>query len=101
MFADYRVPQSLLYFGVLEYSEELNERLKSTENYEIPHNHHFEMEIRAASIISVDLLLKNFLKADGIPWNAIMVDYFLWDYAKQHGDLMAHLPIHRTRCVYY
>ena len=33
--------------------------------------------------------------------NSIVIDYFLWDYAKDHSAEMEHIPIHRTRCIFY
>ena len=33
--------------------------------------------------------------------NAVMLDFFLWDYAKASAAQMAAIPIHRVRSVYY
>jgi len=35
------------------------------------------------------------------PLNAIMIDFFLWDYAKANSDAMAHIPIHKTSSIFY
>lgn len=52
MFADYRVPQVLLYFGVLEYSDKLKDTLQ--QGILLKHGAPEEVEIRAASIVAVD-----------------------------------------------
>ncbi|CAH8564574.1 unnamed protein product [Heterobilharzia americana] len=49
-FADYRVPQVLHYFGVIEYSEELITKIRKGE--EIENGNKFEVEIRAATILA-------------------------------------------------
>ena len=33
--------------------------------------------------------------------NSVTIDYYLWNYARQHQELMAHLPIHRTLTIFY
>mmetsp|Transcript_44738 Transcript_44738/g.112774 ORF Transcript_44738/g.112774 Transcript_44738/m.112774 type:complete len:105 (+) Transcript_44738:210-524(+) len=37
----------------------------------------------------------------GSPLNSIVLDFYLWDYAKLHSAEMASFPIHRTRSIYY
>ncbi|KAK9686526.1 putative Queuosine, Q, salvage protein family [Popillia japonica] len=53
-YKDYRVPQSLLYFNVLEYSNELKDKLKS--NYIFANGDPMEVEIRGCSIHAVELV---------------------------------------------
>lgn len=55
MFADYRVPQSLLYFGILKYSEELESALKRHELLQSGEER--EVEIRGCSIWAVEVVL--------------------------------------------
>lgn len=108
MFADYRVPQSLVYFGAIKYSDRLLEQLR--------HNPHLERggreecEIRAASIWSVELVRRRALelfKERNItinaesPFNAIVIDFYLWDYAKAHSSKMDYIPIHKTLTIFY
>ncbi|TNN17604.1 Queuosine salvage protein isoform 1 [Schistosoma japonicum] len=50
-FADYRVPQVLNYFGVIEYSKDLTTRILNGE--EIANGSELEVEIRAATISAV------------------------------------------------
>eukprot|EP01116_Phalansterium_solitarium_P024396 TRINITY_DN8937_c0_g1_i1.p1 TRINITY_DN8937_c0_g1~~TRINITY_DN8937_c0_g1_i1.p1 ORF type:complete len:336 (+),score=93.01 TRINITY_DN8937_c0_g1_i1:95-1102(+) len=104
MFADYRVPQTLVYMGVLQYSDELMRALQSKENIE--HGDRREIEIRGASIWAVELIrrkMKETYVLSGIeaPLNAIVIDFYLWGYAKDHAQKLAHIPIHRTRTTFY
>lgn len=109
MFADYRVPQSLIYFGVLKYSDNLLERL-ATDPY-LPKSSREECEIRAASIWSVELVRRralqilkdqfNYVETSANPFNAIVIDFYLWDYAKDFSSKMDHIPIHKTLTVFY
>ncbi|XP_006818133.1 queuosine 5'-phosphate N-glycosylase/hydrolase-like [Saccoglossus kowalevskii] len=106
MFADYRVPQSMVYFGIFEYSSHLMEKLKS--NTLISSGERQEVEIRGCSIWAVELILeklkllakKDPLQKDAI-LNAIIVDFYLWDYAQSHRQQMKDIPIHKTRTIYY
>eukprot|EP00009_Paramoeba_aestuarina_P009611 CAMPEP_0201534176 /NCGR_PEP_ID=MMETSP0161_2-20130828/55526_1 /ASSEMBLY_ACC=CAM_ASM_000251 /TAXON_ID=180227 /ORGANISM="Neoparamoeba aestuarina, Strain SoJaBio B1-5/56/2" /LENGTH=192 /DNA_ID=CAMNT_0047938687 /DNA_START=187 /DNA_END=762 /DNA_ORIENTATION=- len=82
MFADYRVPQTLCYFKVLQYSDSLNEKLK--QGVELKNGEREEMEIRGASIYSVELVKRKLNEllsknSDFKPVNAILIDFYLWD----------------------
>lgn len=33
--------------------------------------------------------------------NSVMIDFYLWDYAKANSAKMDHLPIHHTRSIFY
>ncbi|KAI9206437.1 UPF0553 protein C9orf64-like protein [Polychytrium aggregatum] len=107
MFADYRVPQALLHYGCLQYSPALLEILGRNE--ELDAGCRLEIEIRGNSIWSVELVrreIKAMLEADpdngqGLRVNAILIDFYVWDYSKREEDKMKHLPIHRTRSIYY
>uniref|UniRef100_A0A060SZL4 Queuosine 5'-phosphate N-glycosylase/hydrolase n=1 Tax=Blastobotrys adeninivorans TaxID=409370 RepID=A0A060SZL4_BLAAD len=103
MFADYRVPQILHSLGCLKYSPQLQTRL--LEHHLIPHGDPDEVELRACSIWAVELMLKQILTIDpGATVNAILIDFYLWDTAKQiqskQGGQWA-IPCHRTRSIYY
>ncbi|XP_066499231.1 queuosine salvage protein isoform X2 [Hoplias malabaricus] len=105
MFADYRVPQALVYLGVLRYSDALMEALK---NGELLHSgERREVEIRGCSIWGVEriktCLWELVKERDGKSCNinSALIDFYLWPYAKQHHKEMAHIPIHHTRCIYY
>jgi hypothetical protein len=107
MFADYRVPQSLVYFGAIKYSDRLLELLRTNPFLEKASRE--ECEIRAASIWSVELVRKRALELlrvrsdfdTSAPFNAIVIDFYLWDYAKAFGQLMNHIPIHKTMTIFY
>uniref|UniRef100_A0A3P9Q210 Queuosine 5'-phosphate N-glycosylase/hydrolase n=1 Tax=Poecilia reticulata TaxID=8081 RepID=A0A3P9Q210_POERE len=105
MFADYRVPQALVYLGVLQYSDALMEALKNGEL--LPSGDRREVEIRGCSIWSVELIKERLHKmvqeTDGnaCSINSAIIDFYLWPFAKQHHKEMAHIPIHHTRCIYY
>uniref|UniRef100_A0A3B4WDU3 Queuosine 5'-phosphate N-glycosylase/hydrolase n=1 Tax=Seriola lalandi dorsalis TaxID=1841481 RepID=A0A3B4WDU3_SERLL len=105
MFADYRVPQALVYLGALRYSDTLMQILKNGEL--LCSGDRREVEIRGCSIWSVELiqdrLCKLLQERDGETCNitSAIIDFYLWLYAKQHHKEMAHIPIHHTRCIYY
>lgn len=35
------------------------------------------------------------------PVNAIVIDFYLWTYAKAQSHAMKHIPIHKTRTIFY
>ncbi|KAL0086629.1 hypothetical protein F4703DRAFT_1847916 [Phycomyces blakesleeanus] len=100
MFADYR--QALYYLGVLRYSPELISRLKRREN--LPTGCPEEVEIRGNSIWSVELvrryIAEHNLQTSGPTINAILIDFYIWDFAKEHQDDML-VPTHCTRSCFY
>ena len=56
MFADYRVPQILRHRGIFTYSNILASHVDS--ETEVPYSHEFEIEIRAATIMTVGRIFK-------------------------------------------
>ena len=114
MFADYRVPQTLLHFGLLEYSPELLQVLQchldhhSSETsdplmnskFMLQRGEEYEVEIRGCTIHVVELLIAA-IKKHEYHVNAIIIDFLLWDLAKESKDIMSHLPIHLVRSIYY
>ncbi|XP_063238163.1 queuosine 5'-phosphate N-glycosylase/hydrolase [Bacillus rossius redtenbacheri] len=102
MFADYRVPQSLVHFGVLRYSDELMAKLKS--GVPLESGGRDEVEIRGCSIRAVELVRRRALELEpGLEsrLNCVLVDHFLWDFRREHAARLEAVPFHRTRCVYY
>lgn len=113
MFADYRVPQSLAFFGAIKYSDRLLDLLK-TNPFLAPGSRE-ECEIRAASIWSVELVRRRLMELHNdqalqvgedeatkpAPINAIVIDFYLWDYAKAFSAKMDHIPIHKTMTHFY
>ncbi|KAJ1943521.1 hypothetical protein FBU59_002883 [Linderina macrospora] len=101
MFADYRVPQALCHFGALMYSDRLLTYLKNGQNGELLESgHRWEVEIRGNSIWAVELIRRQ-ITALGMHVNAILLDFYIWDYAKEFADEMKDIPIHLTRSVFY
>ncbi|XP_057581056.1 Q-nucleotide N-glycosylase 1 isoform X1 [Hippopotamus amphibius kiboko] len=106
MFADYRLPQVLLYLGALKYSDELLEKLLKGEM--LSYGNRQEVEIRGCSLWCVELIrdcLLELIEKKGEKTsgeiNSILLDYYLWDYARDHREDMKGIPFHRTRCIYY
>ncbi|KAJ2157288.1 hypothetical protein GGF46_004614 [Coemansia sp. RSA 552] len=120
MFADYRVPQALCHFGALSYSPRLQKYLVCSERAVyggsaaaaaavvacppepglLPSGHPWEVEIRGNSIWAVERICQH-IRAAGMQVNAILIDFYLWDTAKEHSDSMRTIPIHLTRSVFY
>jgi hypothetical protein len=98
MFADYRVPQALVHFGVLSYAPELQTHL-ATDGHLVSGDER-EVEIRGCSIHVVEQLL-DILRTKHTNTNAILVDFYMWDYAKTNSEELDHVPIHLTRSVFY
>ncbi|CAH1783510.1 unnamed protein product, partial [Owenia fusiformis] len=106
MFADYRIPQILVYFGALEYSDHLMDLLKKDTLFQS--GDQLEVEIRGCSIWAVELIVREarelMAKDESLKdnsMNAIMVDHYLWDYRVAHAIETNHIPIHKIRCIYY
>ncbi|KAH3850687.1 queuosine salvage protein-like [Dreissena polymorpha] len=106
MFADYRIPQALLYFGVIEYSDELMEFLRKDPMMKT--GDRYEVEIRGCSIWATELVseeTRRILDADvdgrNLISNSIIIDFYLWDYRRAHADEMGNIPFHKIRCIYY
>ncbi|KAL8585450.1 hypothetical protein ACOMHN_024610 [Nucella lapillus] len=106
MFADYRIPQALVYFGAMKYSDNLMEILKKDTLMET--GDRLEVEIRGVSIWATELIrdeVKKVMAADpatrDIHINAILIDHYLWDYRRANADHTADVPFHKIRCIYY
>jgi hypothetical protein len=95
-FADYKVPQVLRQFGVLEYAPELAARIARHEL--LPPDSPEELEIRAATIWGVELL-RQALLARGHDRPSHQLDWALWQ-AGQALPATAE-PYHRTLTVFY
>lgn len=95
-FADYKVPQILRKFGILEYVPELAVKIDSYE--EIEAGSEEELEIRAATIWSIEEM-KEYLRPRVPQVTARQLDNHLWNLgqAKSPEDK----PYHRTRTIFY
>ncbi|XP_044742813.1 queuosine salvage protein isoform X2 [Chrysoperla carnea] len=100
MFADYRVPQILNYFNVLEYSPELLNTLN--EKQILMPGSNLEIEIRGCSIEAIEQL-KNWLKTEkpDIVINSILLDQYLWDLRRKINHKLQEVPFHQVISIYY
>uniref|UniRef100_A0A5S6R3Q3 Queuosine 5'-phosphate N-glycosylase/hydrolase n=1 Tax=Trichuris muris TaxID=70415 RepID=A0A5S6R3Q3_TRIMR len=105
MFADYRVPQLLVYFGALEYSPALSTLLAKRHVFAFGDS--MEVEIRGCAIEAVEKILeesRRLCEANGVKCtlNAIVVDYFLWTYCSDHRyEILSSALFHRCRSMFY
>ncbi|KAJ6643314.1 Queuosine salvage protein [Pseudolycoriella hygida] len=107
MFADYRVPQVLVHFGAIKYSNELLDLLKKETI--LANGSPEEVEIRGASIYVVEqlkeMVLKeikeNCLDLSTKNVNSVLLDHFLWDYRRRFAYELEHIPFHKTISIYY
>lgn len=107
MFADYRVPQVLVHFGSLKYSDELMQELKDDKI--LLNGEEKEVEIRGASIYIVEEakeIVRQLLKEKDPEMclknvNSILIDHFLWDYRRANAEMLTYVPFHKTFSVYY
>ena len=93
-FADYKLPQLLRAAGVMRYSEDLAARVDNEEWIEAGAPE--EVEIRAATIVSVELL-RDVLARKGRPLLSLELDWLLW-HASQNREMAPH---HRTLTTFY
>ena len=96
MFADYRVPQILRAKGILKYDKHLSDLVDNKK--ELPHGSKEEIEIRAATIQSVEKI-KNILKEHGREAMSIECDVYLWEEGEKIKDKVE--PHHRTLSIFY
>ncbi|XP_066999735.2 queuosine 5'-phosphate N-glycosylase/hydrolase [Anabrus simplex] len=105
MFADYRIPQVLVHYGAMKYSDDLMNKLKSDVLLENGSNE--EVEIRGCSIEAVEQVKDTvlaMLKKENITdllVNSVLIDHYLWDYRRKHADSLEVIPFHKTKSIYY
>ncbi len=96
VFADYKLPQLLRHFGVLEYHPTLAERIDRQELLE-PGSEE-EVQIRAATIWACELLRQSINAASYEPVMAADIDLQLWLLSQDTKNMR---PYHRVRTIYY
>jgi hypothetical protein len=102
-FADYRVPQILRHFDIIEYSPALAHIVDSEK--EITKSSTDEISIRAATVTAVEELVI-FLNSGGAgsngePFTSVSVDWYLWQVAERmHQDRLLK-PFHKVRTQFY
>lgn len=115
---DYRIPQMLHSLGIIWYCPPLENKIRRLEVIESGHS--WEMQIRGikfpktaacyvtdhcigCSIWGVELLRQEIVKLKpDAKINAILIDFFLYDMAKEKEQEEAEIiPHHRTRSIWY
>lgn len=120
-FADYRVPQILRHFEILEYAPE-SLACQVDEGQEILAGSYDELSIRAATVVAVEDLVEYLNhchhqdddspsdnagsttgeKAKGTPFfTAMGVDWYLWQVGERMHQQGAMKPFHKVRTTFY
>ena len=94
-FADYKLPQVLRHFGVLEYHPSLAKCVDNQQLLEAGSEE--EVEIRAATVWACELLRREMIH-QGHPVTAVEIDLRLWLLGQKSSDMQ---PYHRTQTIYY
>jgi len=94
-FPDYKLPQVLRHFGVIEYSRALARRVDGWD--ELRAGEPAEVEIRAATVVAVERLVAA-LGERGRRLLPVELDWILWALSQ---ELYPVRPYHRTRTVFY
>lgn len=100
MFADYRVPQLLNFWGVLKYSDTLMTELQQ----EVEIDKAKEIEIRACSIAAVEMIRQEICQANPqILVSSQLIDYLLWNETMTRKSLgeLDDIPFHKVRTIFY
>ncbi len=95
-FADYKLPQILRAWGIVNYSPALARRVDGRER--LPKDSPEENEIRAAMLWSVEFL-RLALARHGQELNSVQMDWFLWESSQYLSAGVK--PYHRVRTIYY
>jgi len=94
-FADYKVPQILNNFGILEYSSDLKQKIRN--RVLIPKGSKEEIEIRGAAIWAVEYF-KEVFKQRGRDLHSFQIDWLLWNKAQK---IEMEIPYHLTKTIFY
>ena len=84
VFADYRVPQTLINLGLIELGGMLTSEFDN--GVFIESGSLKELEIRAATILAADILMEEINRGRKEPINPLHVDYILWGAARKKED---------------
>ncbi len=94
--ADYKIPQFLRHFGIIEYSPSLAHKIDHLE--EVPPGSSHEVQIRASTIVGVELIRQELAKL-GRTITSVDLDHLIW---AMKPDLPKDIkPHHRTRTIFY
>lgn len=94
-FADYKIPQALRHIGILHYNESLSARVDAKQ--ELAHNSPEEIEIRAATIWTIELLRQQLVARFPAVTTILVNDYFYLLSKRLENPQ----PYHRTRTTCY
>ncbi len=96
IFADYKLPQVLRHYHVLEYDEYLSNMVDNYMHF-VPGSPE-EVEIRAATIHAVEIIRQSLTNGHrSIP--AFKLDWWLWTLGQ--NDITRDKPYHRARTAFY
>ena len=95
-FADYKLPQILRAWGILEYSPSLAHKVDA--QIELAAGSPEEIEIRAATLWVVEFLRDALARRGRKLWS-IQVDWILWEASQARFEGMK--PSHRVRTIFY
>jgi len=95
IFADYKLPQVLRHYGVLEYHPSLAQRIDAQELLEAGSEE--EVELRAATVWACELLRRELARHDH-SMTAAEIDMRLWLLGQNATGMR---PYHRTRTIFY
>jgi hypothetical protein len=95
-FADYKLPQLLRAWGVLQYQPRLARQIDRGK--ELPKDSAAEIEIRAATLWAVEFL-REALAQRGHVLNSVQMDSFLWESSQR--EISGMKPYHRVRTIFY
>ena len=91
--ADYKIPQVMQGFSILEYDHELSSLLES--KTEIEENSEYEVEIRASMIVVINYIWEQIDKSI----DRIDINDFVW--SKGQDKTKKYKPYHLTRTISY
>jgi len=92
VFADYQLPRGLRAMGVLNYGDELAERVDN--GRPIEKGSQMEKELRAYTIVASELLMKEMRKRPGFKkLDARGLDSYLWSTARKDKNSKPHITI--------
>jgi hypothetical protein len=96
IFADYKLPQVLRHYSLLEYDPRLAARVDN--QVLLPSGGEDEVELRAATIWACELLRREMSRASGTAITAVEVDQLLWFLGQNSSEMR---PYHRSRTIFY
>lgn len=95
-FADYKLPQILRAWGILEYAPALARQVDNKKP--LLKDSPAEVEIRASMVWAVEFLRQALVDLDR-DVNSVQTDWFLWESSQ--GKVKGMKPYHRVRTIYY